>query len=243
VCLQVHALNRHHDYVTTSSCSGRTVLFESAAGSKREGRWLLVEHREVTVDELLLAVEGAHTQCSSSSGPHEDVDNTRACETLVTFKLEPPILHVLCRNLDSAKALLAMAVRCGFRESGITLSSSGKVMLGIRSTANTFELPFAHRRISNRLGSLDAAQGDEEVPYDERPRSCGLVASLLVPDSYIELLVRLSNEKFVANQRRTDALYAAFLAFGQHHGEDGTCGTCEERPERPSPMQKGENGG
>jgi tRNA(Phe) wybutosine-synthesizing methylase Tyw3 len=191
-CAQVHALNRHRDYVTTSSCSGRVALFESPALGRTAGRWLLVEHRTVTADELIAALrrasappgraaepgnssavsqsapmwreagrkeskEGWTGVGESSSNASGGVEQGGASGegagmqlapqphpgTLITFKVEAPILHVQCRTLDSATRLLFLALRTGFRESGIVLSSSSKVMLGIRTTANTLELPFA----------------------------------------------------------------------------------------------------
>jgi len=186
----VHALNRHGDYVTTSSCSGRVALFESPSAGRAAGRWLLVEHRTVTADELILALDNGSVADGSNGAPGP----------LVTFKLEPPILHVQCRNLDAAQRLLAAATISGFRESGIVLSTSSKVMLGIRTTANTLELPFAQG------GSGRAA--------------------LLVPDAYVTFLAEHAAEKFHANQRRTDALLAAFC--GAEAGGVAACVVCEE---------------
>ena len=47
----VRALNGHADYVTTSSCSGRIALYETS-GRAPNGRWALVEHRRVQLEEL-----------------------------------------------------------------------------------------------------------------------------------------------------------------------------------------------
>src|SRR5437763_16561253 len=49
-------LNTHHDYTTTSSCSGRAVVFLDAdrdgQGDDARGRWLMNRHTPIT-DEVL----------------------------------------------------------------------------------------------------------------------------------------------------------------------------------------------
>jgi len=47
----VRALYGHAGYVTTSSCSGRIALYETS-GRAPNGRWALVEHRRVQLEEL-----------------------------------------------------------------------------------------------------------------------------------------------------------------------------------------------
>ena len=113
----VHDINRHPDYVTTSSCSGRVSLFATFGDEhNRGGRWLLVQHATVTVRELTEALTPPPTQ--PAAPPPE----------LVLFKHEPAILHVQCRHLEAAKRLLQVALSAGFRESGVVLSGSEKVM-------------------------------------------------------------------------------------------------------------------
>ena len=113
----VHDINRHPDYVTTSSCSGRVSLFATFGDEhNRGGRWLLVQHATVTVRELTEALTPPPTQ--PAAPPPE----------LVLFKHEPAILHVQCRHLEAAKRLLQVALSAGFRESGAVLSGSEKVM-------------------------------------------------------------------------------------------------------------------
>ena len=112
----VHDINRHPDYVTTSSCSGRVSLFATFGDEhNRGGRWLLVQHATVTVRELTEALTPPPTQ--PAAPPPE----------LVLFKHEPAILHVQCRHLEAAKRLLQVALGAGFRESGVVLSGSEKV--------------------------------------------------------------------------------------------------------------------
>lgn len=49
-------LNANHDYMTTSSCSGRAVIYLDAdkggQGDDAKGRWLINRHTSFTEDEL-----------------------------------------------------------------------------------------------------------------------------------------------------------------------------------------------
>ena len=139
----VYAINAHVDYVTTSSCSGRIVLFAggaAAAGTtpadRASGRWLMAQHATVTVDQVERALE--------TMGPAGDVH----------FKAEPFVMHVECRDIEAAQALLHVAIRCGFRESGISVGRR-KCMVGIRTTANTLELP---------VGNMLCMKSPEVIP-------------------------------------------------------------------------------
>ncbi len=162
ICALVGAINRHSDLVTTSTCSGRIVLFESASTACRGGRWLLVSHATTTMDEVEESLAGA-----GSSGT-------------IALKVEPAILHVQCRNVACAKRLLQVGLRAGFRESGLVLSDSEKVMLAIRTTSDGLELPLV----------ADGAR--------------------LVSEEYLRFIVTHANAKFEASQRRLAALEAEF---------------------------------
>ena len=204
----VHAINGHPDYVTTSSCSGRVSLFATVSEQSRGyrgGHWLLVKHATVSVDELVEAL------AAPAAEPAE----------LVLFKHEPAILHLQCRDLEAAKRLLQVALGAGFRESGLVLSQSEKVMLAVRTTSNSLELPVA-------------AAGE-----------------LVLPAPYLHLLVAQANERFAANRARTEALHAAFLAAccgssGSGGGADGmavACAECaEEDAESPPSRSQGPKG-
>jgi tRNA wybutosine-synthesizing protein 3 len=52
-----------------------------------------------------------------------------ACCSQVTLKHEPFILHVQCRSVEAAAALLAVAVQSGYRESGMLVGQL-RVVLG-----------------------------------------------------------------------------------------------------------------
>ena len=75
----VNSINFHKDFVTTSSCSGRIVLFASGgsgAGGGRGGRWLLVHHGEVEVMDIEAALreEIAGSTSTEDKGNVEHLD-------------------------------------------------------------------------------------------------------------------------------------------------------------------------
>uniref|UniRef100_G3MRP7 tRNA wybutosine-synthesizing protein 3 homolog n=1 Tax=Amblyomma maculatum TaxID=34609 RepID=G3MRP7_AMBMU len=123
-------LNSLPQYYTTSSCSGRTIVFSGpeSDGKKptlKEGcQWHLVTHDLLNEDELDEAVQ--HSRQS------------------VTLKFEPFILHVRCHTLKAAQKLLALSIGAGCRNSGIMLSKTGKVHVAIRTTLS-MEVPLSDK--------------------------------------------------------------------------------------------------
>ena len=136
----IDLINSHNDYMTTSSCSGRISLFVAAddvvesdeiwdevgAMPQTKGvHWLLVEHGPVQLDNVRTALNTVKNQSS-----------------LCYLRCEGFILHIHCKDIDAAKELHALALSSGFRESGITIGNK-RVMLAIRTTAYTTELPIS----------------------------------------------------------------------------------------------------
>lgn len=80
-----------------------------------------------------------------------------------------------CRDWEKAQALLELAVAAGFRESGILMGR--RIMLGIRTTANSMEFPIAEN------------------------------GALLVTEEYLRYVVDYGNKKFEDNLRRIDVLF------------------------------------
>ncbi|XP_029310171.1 tRNA wybutosine-synthesizing protein 3 homolog [Cottoperca gobio] len=123
----VSLLNGCEEYFTTSSCSGRIILIDGAPESsevhKRNCVWLFVSHHKCKSDELVAAL-------ASSSGD-------------VVMKFEPFVLHVQCRRLEDAQLLHSVAINSGFRNSGLTVSKTGKIITAVRST-HGLEAPLSH---------------------------------------------------------------------------------------------------
>ncbi|KAJ0409019.1 hypothetical protein ATCC90586_005203 [Pythium insidiosum] len=182
----IRAINEHPHYVTSSSCSGRIALFcgVGAGGDEsggdhhvitKGGKWLVAEHATVTLPQVRAAL-------ALAAQPAPEQEHPLNSQRLVLFKHEPFILHVVCRDVDAAQALLQCGLACGFRESGIVVGNK-KIMCAIRTTANAMEIP---------LGRSPA--------------------ELLVDDAYLAWIVDVANEKFEVNRRRTDQFSAAFRA-------------------------------
>ncbi|MFH1786114.1 MAG: hypothetical protein ABH829_00470 [archaeon] len=114
-------LNELADYHTTSSCAGRINLFEIKSFGEKGTLNILGKWHEPVGPKAFLAAARAH----------------KANE--LWLKAEPPILHVVCSNFDSARRLLTAAYSAGFKSSSI--KSGGKsFMVEITSTEH-LELP------------------------------------------------------------------------------------------------------
>ncbi|KAM4727880.1 tRNA wybutosine-synthesizing protein 3 homolog isoform 1-T1 [Anableps anableps] len=119
-------LNSCEQFFTTSSCSGRIILIDGVAGSsdvhKQNCVWLFVSHQNCTSDDLMSAL-------SRSFG-------------VAVLKFEPFVLHVQCRRLEDAQLLHSVAVNSGFKNSGLTVGKTGKIILAVRST-HGLEVPLS----------------------------------------------------------------------------------------------------
>ncbi|XP_031734535.1 tRNA wybutosine-synthesizing protein 3 homolog [Anarrhichthys ocellatus] len=123
----VSLLNSCEEYFTTSSCSGRVVLIDGAPESshvlKQNCVWLFVSHQECRSEDLMGGL-------ARSSGD-------------AVFKFEPFVLHVQCLRLDDAQLMHSVAINSGFRNSGLTVSKTGKIITAVRST-HCLEVPLSH---------------------------------------------------------------------------------------------------
>src|SRR3989338_5583747 len=97
----INTINDSEDYYTTSSCSGRIVLLKlSESKKKNEAEWIFTSHELVDADDILEVLKNV---------PEEQV----------WLRFEPPIIHVCCKNLESAEKLLEVARVSSFKKSGI----------------------------------------------------------------------------------------------------------------------------
>ncbi len=104
-------INSLEDFYTTSSCSGRVVLMIDQE-KKGEGLFLEVSHKKIDFNWLKNSLEKIREK--------EEIS--------VKFKTEPPILHVACKNLESASELLEKAKHSGFKRSGINVLSKNIIL-------------------------------------------------------------------------------------------------------------------
>jgi tRNA wybutosine-synthesizing protein 3 len=163
-------INTHadNDLYTTSSCSGRITLFAETTRGKKGGDWLLIEHGEVTFEQMQQALRGIEDTTTADDtatgddggggggggGGNDEKDthtvaDTTAKKGLVTFRYEPFILSIEARHLESASRFLALAQSCGFRESGITAMS--KVRFAPFGFCCLFICKFTHTQHSRSI--------------------------------------------------------------------------------------------
>lgn len=108
----INLINKNPNYKTTSSCSGRIVLLKiPKIGKKYKAKWLYKTHKKANPKEIIKILKK---------------------EKHLHFLQEPAILHINCKNLESANKLLLLAHQSGFKNSGII--SLKKNTLGLRST-------------------------------------------------------------------------------------------------------------
>ena len=125
----IDTINAHPHMVTTSLCLGRVSVFlegvkqKAQIGAKgNDGRWLFVTHDPADLPHWPRKVDFVF-----ESLPALD-DHMR----MILYKFEPLILHVKCRDVSAASRLYAVAMRCGFRESGIGSNNLVAIRILIR---------------------------------------------------------------------------------------------------------------
>jgi hypothetical protein len=89
-----------------------------------------VKHRTICVEEIQNAVR-IQEQLDLMDVP-----------PFIMLKCEPFILHVHCKDLETATNLYQLAMSCGYRESGIGIGNK-KIMVAVRTTSFSLELPIA----------------------------------------------------------------------------------------------------
>lgn len=183
LCLPIiNVINAHPDMVTTSLCSGRVSVFlegmkkvDTQIGAKgNEGRWLFVTHQPEELPRWYDQIDFVF----------EEPTPTEDSQRFILFKFEPLILHVKCRDLDTANLLYSTAMGCGFRESGIGSNN----IVGIRISIK-LDTPIGYLR-DDKLVSI-------------------------VPKSYLELMTKLSLDRFTENFRKMESLMRAIELMGK----------------------------
>lgn len=208
LCLPImDTINGHDDMVTTSSCSGRVSVFLEGhklkedhvkVGAKGDGgRWLYVTHDKDTLN-------GWYRQPIFHYN-HVDASTLDEKVRYVLFKFEPLILHVKCRDFDTASALYTTAMNCGFRESGINVHNIVAIKISMK-----LDIP---------IGYLDEAT-DKVV--------------LFVDENYLEIVTQGSLTRFRENERKLLQLHDAITALVQSgsNKQSKDRETFEERRER-----------
>lgn len=98
----IDQVNKHPDYYTTSSCSGRISLFVCEDFTKKyTARWLVVSHEKISYETLQPVLE--------QPLPSQDV----------WFRQESFIFHVCARNFEKAKELIIFAQLNGYKHTSL----------------------------------------------------------------------------------------------------------------------------
>ncbi|KAB5560081.1 tRNA wybutosine-synthesizing protein [Coniochaeta sp. 2T2.1] len=233
----IDEINRRDGLVTTSSCAGRVSVFVEGAklslskgkavdhvkpastvgGKGGGGAWMFVSHDPV--DEGVLKTQDGVLQLFGLDDVAEAEETGGSMEEegrLIHFKFEPMILHILTTSPSHAQLVLKAGLQAGFRESGaVSLVEShshpAMPMVAIRSMGLGFE---------SLVGVMDVAG---------RKRS-------LVSKGYLEMLVKIGNERFVENGRRI----GRFLEELRNTGEDEGDGEGKEDKEARRERKKAE---
>ncbi len=111
----IETINALENYYTTSSCSGR-IYFWQGDGKKCNTEWLKVSHELITKEFFNIQPQGT-----------------------VWLKMEPFIIHIACKDIDSANTLLQTAKEV-FKKSSI-LSINRKTIIEIQGS-DKVDMPF-----------------------------------------------------------------------------------------------------
>ncbi|ORY97935.1 methyltransferase TYW3-domain-containing protein [Syncephalastrum racemosum] len=206
----MHIINRHPEYYTTSSCSGRVAVYcegleNETEKSTKGGEWLYVTHDPVPIpekvdDAWVVGLLFGNRPVQREHAPLLNVLNHR----LIYFKFEPLILHVEAATAEACMRLNNLAYQAGYQNSGIT--PSRRHMLAIRST----------HKIDTPIAYLD---------------NDGSIRCLVDP-TYLYTLVLMSNDKFTSNQNRMKAFEQIMEKEVQQHTIEVNTETKEQRRER-----------
>ena len=118
----VDKINSLDDFFTTSSCSGRILVFALPKSNKKnEVQYLFTSHNKTDYNEIKKALK---------------IIKTKKIKSDVWLRVDGAILHVASNNIDSARKLLNAARDIGFRRSGIISLGKNRVTMELVSTEN-----------------------------------------------------------------------------------------------------------
>ena len=110
----VDEINEKDDYFTSSSCYGRIYLIDLPSRKKNESLFIEKHHRPVTFTEMKRGLD-----------EHDGK---------IWFRQEAFILHISCRDVESARKALEAKTRAGIKRGGIFNIKDGRVQIEIEGT-------------------------------------------------------------------------------------------------------------
>lgn len=135
----------------------------------------------------------------------------------------------MAASLYHAAPLLTAALNAGFRESGIqslkNLSDPTSFpMLAIRSSGLALESVIgAYEDRDESYEDRNQSFEDQQKSNEDREEDSGREREVdcLVSEEYLEMLVRVANQRFVVNGERTRRFEEEVFRRGEGEGEDG----------------------
>jgi len=240
----VYGLNAHPDFVTTSCCSGRIVLF--AANGTRGGRWLLVRHGPVDVAAVESALRGSPSFDSPESGggavAHGGTPEPSGSGAMGSGIASSPAKlnggSTASKNAISAtdappsalKGVVSLKVEPAILHVQCRDTDAAKRLLQVAKRANYHEsgivlsesgkVMLAIRTTSYGLEmplALTSNDGAGTITGVDPSAACDLTR--LVSDEFLAFAVGHANDKFASTQERLAALEALFGQMAQADAE------------------------
>ncbi|MCD6414105.1 MAG: hypothetical protein J7L23_00560 [Candidatus Diapherotrites archaeon] len=114
-------VNSVPNLVTSSSCYGRMLLIDLPDYTKKNAKFLWKTHQPANPEDVWRALN----ECKGK---------------FVWFKVDPLILHVSCKDIETASRLLKAKTRAGIKRGGIFSISEERVQIELEGTYK-MELP------------------------------------------------------------------------------------------------------
>ena len=122
----VNKINSLDDFFTTSSCSGRIMLFSLPKSNKKnEVQYLFTSHIKIKNNDIKKILKTIIAKIKLKNIKDD-----------IWFRMDGAILHVASNNTNSARKLLNIARDIGFRRSGIISLGKNRVTMELVSTEN-----------------------------------------------------------------------------------------------------------
>ncbi len=216
------------DAVNNGTASDKST---NSSGKGNGGKWIFVTH-DILPDlgsQIIHSLKqaghersmpAAHSKIDARTTASSTVASSKSSMLPITFKHEPPLLHVAASNLESGMRLLRViksAPSCAMRESGLVVTDK-RVTVEIRTTATMLTLPIMIKRPSQ--WSAFCNKEEVEVTKDD---------VILVPDEeYLMSLSEIANERMIHNEALLEGLFSVIQRelFGEAV-KDTNNGACE----------------
>ncbi len=113
----LNKINEIDNYYTTSSCIGRIGIMEipKDKNPKLYSRWLGKWHHYPNYNDIFNALKNKK-------------------EGYIIFVMNSPILHIACKDINSAKKMLELAIHSGLKASSIKSVSEKRIIVEILTT-------------------------------------------------------------------------------------------------------------